>query len=149
MSLSSTTKSNTNKKRTYKESCDQLYDCYVEYGLLCEYGWNETKSCLCEGSHYWSAQQNKCRKTEEYSLSDELVQYVNIYPLVRKGEINELCDIDYQCHREIGLVCDKPPGVSTKICVNLFFISCFPFESSGIDIGLCSEYLLGKRFELW
>ena len=63
MTSSSTTKTNTLKKRTYRESCDQLYDCYIEYGLLCEYGWNQTKSCLCEGSHYWSSQQNKCRKT--------------------------------------------------------------------------------------
>lgn len=52
----------TIKKRTYRESCDELFDCYVEYGLLCVYGWNQTKSCLCEGSHYWSAQRNKCRK---------------------------------------------------------------------------------------
>ncbi|CAF1227074.1 unnamed protein product [Rotaria sordida] len=89
---SSSTKPNISTKRTYKESCDQLYDCYIEYGLLCEYGWNENKSCLCEGSHYWSVQQNKC---------------------LRKGEINDSCDIDHQCHREIGLVCDKPPGQTT------------------------------------
>ncbi len=61
-SVSVSSSSSTNKKRTYKESCNQLFDCYTEYGLLCEYGWNETKSCLCEGSHYWSIQQNKCRK---------------------------------------------------------------------------------------
>ncbi|CAF3372234.1 unnamed protein product [Rotaria sp. Silwood1] len=96
ISSSSTKPTTIGKKRTYKESCDQLYDCYTEYGLLCEYGWNENKSCLCEGSHYWSVQQNKC---------------------LRKGEINDSCDIDHQCHREIGLVCDKPPGLSKKICV--------------------------------
>ncbi|CAF2368263.1 unnamed protein product [Rotaria sp. Silwood2] len=104
---SSSTEPTISKKHTYKESCVQLYDCYTEYGLLCEYGWNENKSCLCEGSHYWSVQQNKC---------------------LRKGEINDSCDIDHQCHREIGLVCDKPPGVSKKICVNRF--CCFFFVIS-------------------
>jgi hypothetical protein len=48
--------------------------------------------------------------------------YICVY-LVRKGEINDSCDIDYQCHREIGLVCDQPPGTSSKICVINFFIS--------------------------
>jgi hypothetical protein len=48
--------------------------------------------------------------------------------IVRKGEINDSCDIDYQCHREIGLVCDEPPGVSTKRCVILVFIYYFLFE---------------------
>ena len=61
----SSTKPIINNKRTYEESCDQLDDCYTEYGLLCEYGWNENKSCLCEGSHYWSTLQNKCRKTNK------------------------------------------------------------------------------------
>ncbi|CAF3893505.1 unnamed protein product [Adineta steineri] len=84
------------RKRTYKETCNDLYDCYTEYGLLCEYGWNENRSCLCEGSHYWSTQQNKC---------------------LRKGEMNDSCDVDYQCHQEIGFVCDKPPGALTKICI--------------------------------
>ncbi|CAF3874421.1 unnamed protein product [Rotaria magnacalcarata] len=58
--INSSMKPTSGLKSTYKESCNQLYDCYIEYGLLCEYGWNENKSCLCEGSHYWSARQNQC-----------------------------------------------------------------------------------------
>lgn len=114
MTISSTSRPISEKKRIYKESCNQLSDCSIEYGLLCEYGWNETKSCLCEGSYYWSTQQNKCRKIEQSFYQYKISLYI-----VRKGEINDICDIDYQCHREIGLVCDKPPGSSTKICVIL------------------------------
>ncbi|CAF4441780.1 unnamed protein product [Rotaria socialis] len=94
--FNSSMKPTSGLKSTYKESCNQLYDCYIEYGLLCEYGWNENKSCLCEGSHYWSVRQNQC---------------------IRKGEINDSCSIDHQCHREIGLVCEKTSDVSKKICV--------------------------------
>ena len=119
-----------------------MYDCYIEYGLLCEYGWNETRSCLCEGSHYWSAQENKCRKIEENLQIGKKSIYVVVY-LVRKGEMNDLCEIDYQCHREIGLVCDKPPGASRKICVNLFLLYSLNVNRFLIDIGVRSEYLLG------
>lgn len=76
--------------------------------------------------------------------------------LVRKGEINDTCEIDYQCHREIGLVCDKPPNVSKKICVNRFSFFYFVFQlfyelykHCFNDLGMCSESLLGERFELW
>lgn len=68
MTPSTRTTSVGEKKRTYQESCEQLSDCYTEYGLLCEYGWNDNKRCLCEGSHFWSVQQNKCRKMEQCSL---------------------------------------------------------------------------------
>ncbi|UJR16244.1 hypothetical protein I4U23_003152 [Adineta vaga] len=95
-SIFSTGSITNGKKSTYKEACHHLYDCYTEYGLLCLYGWNENQSCLCEGSHYWSVQQNKC---------------------LRKGELNDTCDTDYQCHREIGFVCDKLPDRLTKICI--------------------------------
>ncbi|CAF1001026.1 unnamed protein product [Adineta ricciae] len=90
------TESVTSKKRTYKETCDHLFDCYIESGLLCVYGWNEMKQCLCEGSHYWSVQRNKC---------------------LRKGGMNDSCNLDYECHREIGFVCEKLPNVATKTCI--------------------------------
>ncbi|CAF0773010.1 unnamed protein product [Didymodactylos carnosus] len=93
---STTTTTITIKKKDYKEPCEDLLECYIEYGLLCEFGYNESRYCLCEGSHYWSVAQHKC---------------------VRKGELNVPCEIDYQCHTEIGLVCDTPPGSSEKICI--------------------------------
>ena len=37
--------------------------------------------------------------------------------LVRKGEISDACETDYQCHREIGLICDRPMRTTRKICL--------------------------------
>ena len=57
-------------------------------------------------------------KTNAVRSNNSFLMQCIYFCLVRKGEINDLCDTDYQCHREIGLVCDKPLGASTKICVN-------------------------------
>jgi hypothetical protein len=67
-------------------------------------------------------QPNKINAVRQNNIS-----YMNLVDicLVRKGEMNDSCDVDYQCHREIGFVCDKPPGISSKICVNLFYCILF------------------------
>jgi hypothetical protein len=31
--------------------------------------------------------------------------------------MNDACETDYQCHREIGLICDQPVGTTRKVCV--------------------------------
>ncbi|CAF3941170.1 unnamed protein product [Rotaria magnacalcarata] len=97
--INSSMKPTSGLKSTYKESCNQLYDCYIEYGLLCEYGWNENKSCLCEGSHYWSARQNQCSQTtvrrivdctnEDYATTCLVLGTNNIYHMVTVRSITE------------------------------------------------------------
>lgn len=61
-SLTSSTTTSAGTKRNYGETCEQIEDCHTEFGLLCQYGWEQNRKCLCEGSHYWSTQQNQCRK---------------------------------------------------------------------------------------
>ena len=72
-STASTAKPTSEMKRTYRESCGRWVDCNGDSGLLCEFGWQQSRSCLCEGSHYWSKSQNKCRKISVFLSNGSFV----------------------------------------------------------------------------
>lgn len=56
-------------------------------------------------------------------VSDRIIHSIAFYASmfsVRKGEVNDTCETDYQCHREIGLVCEQILGAAGKTCVISF-----------------------------
>ena len=84
-----TMKTTTLKKRNYRETCEHIDDCHTDFGLLCQYGWEQRKSCLCEGSHYWSIQQNKCRKllSKSQCLSLKFSQFERVKSMILVKQI--------------------------------------------------------------
>ena len=72
-----------------------------------------------------------------------------LWHIVRKGETNDSCNVDYECHREIGFVCDKLPNVTTKTCVCQFIdfsINLLPiFQICAADIYWAKDSYCGRN----